>query len=217
MKVNDKSIWNEIYEKEEYTPGWTSPGTDPNLIRIIGDYLKNNNEKNIQLLDIGCGNGRNSMIVESLKNKSISYTGVDFAEKALEYCRQTYRDDKTFCHVDMTAPELPLKGPFHVIMDCGCFHSIPPENRKGYIKNLSALVNDNSLIIIGAWFRADDSTNIENPSYFPYLYLDEWFFNRRDMEDLFDENFEILSETVDEKVYEGLNKGFAYFIMKKKN
>lgn len=216
IKVNDKSIWNEIYEKENFTPGWTSPGTDKNLLGIIKDSLSLREGNSFKILDIGCGNGRNSMVTESLDKFDISYTGADFADKAVEFCKRTHSESKKFIHLDITASNLPLESNYDIIMDCGCFHSIPLEARELYIKNIVKHSGSNTLLVIGAWWRAPEHFETKEPSYFPYLYLDEWFFNKNDISDIFGNEFEVLSELVDDVIYDGLNRGFAYFTLKLK-
>ncbi len=214
-KVNDKSIWNEIYEKEEFKPGWSSPGTDPNLISIIGDCLKQRCIGSYKMLDIGCGNGRNSMIVEEFPSYALEYTGADFADKAVEFCKGKYSGSKKFVHLDITEDNLPLDDHYDIIIDCGCFHSIPPEARAAYLKNVSKRADKSTLYIIGAWYREKEHIETKEPSYFPYLYLDEWFLNSNDIRDIFGKEFNLLFEIIDNQVYNGLNKGFAYFILRK--
>ncbi|MGL1893227.1 MAG: class I SAM-dependent methyltransferase [Spirochaetaceae bacterium] len=210
--VNDKKIWDEIYEKENFTPGWGSPGLDNNIVTYVKAYINEYKLKSLSILDIGCGNGRNSFVKEELEKDGVivDYTGADFSEKALTYCRETYTD-KEFIHLDITDNNLPLKESYDVIIDCGCFHAIPPEVRIKYIDNVKKHCSDSSLLIIGAWYREEKHTEVDKPSYFPYLYLDEWFLNRSDMTQIFNNKFNVISELVDNRIYEGLNKGFAYF------
>ncbi len=216
LEVNHYSIWNEIYEKEKFTPGWVSPGTDYNLKRIISEDLAGISSETVDFLDIGCGNGRNSMIVEETADIDFNYTGVDFAESALGYCRKTYDKAKTFVHMDMTKTDLPLKEAYRIIIDCGCFHSIPLEKRELYLANLIKHSDKDSIIIIGAWYRAKEHVETEKPSYFPYLYLDEWFLNREDMKNILGHAFSVEAEHVDNEIYGGINRGFAYFTLRKK-
>jgi len=215
LQTNDKSIWNEIYEKEKFTPGWVYPGTDRNLLRLIGNYLKKNKNVLPSLLDIGCGNGRNSNIVESLPEHKIKYTGADFAEKVLEYCRSTYTGKKEFVYADMTAPSLPLEKSYQMIIDSGCFHAIEPAKRKSYIDNLYKLSQPDSLIILAFWYRTEKTPDTDTPAYFPYLYLDEWFFNCKDIETIFSDQFTVEDFFVDKDLYPGINNGFAYAVLEK--
>jgi len=214
LGVNNSSIWNEIYEKEEFLPGWASPGVDYNLKRIISSKLKDYNQNFIDLLDIGCGSGRNSMLVEEIKDIRIDYTGVDFANSAIEFCKRTYDNSKIFMYMDMTEKSLPLKEKYKVIIDCGCFHSIPLEKRKLYVDNLKKHSGKDSIIVIGAWYRADTHSETEKPSYFPYLYLDEWFLNKFDMSNILGDAFIVENEYVDTEIYDGINKGFVYFTIR---
>lgn len=215
LEVNDCSIWNEIYEKEDFTPGWVTPGTDYNLKQIINYALVEYDTKvTVELLDIGCGNGRNSMLIEELEDITFNYTGVDFAQSAIDYCKKSYDKSKKFMFMDITKKDLPLKDSYKIIIDCGCFHSIPLEKRANYINTLKAHSSKDSIIIIGAWFREQTHLETVKPSYFPYLYLDEWFLNKDDMQNILGEDFIVESEIVDTNIYSGINKGFAYFTIR---
>ncbi|MBN2617546.1 MAG: class I SAM-dependent methyltransferase, partial [Spirochaetales bacterium] len=101
--VNDKKIWDEIYVKENFNPGWGTPGLDPNIVNWIKDFCENNDVDSLTLLDVGCGNGRNSLVVEELLKDGIKieYTGIDFSSKAIDYCKETYKNKK-FMGIDIT-------------------------------------------------------------------------------------------------------------------
>ena len=216
-ELNDKSIWDEIYRKTDHKPGWDSPGVDYNLLELIQKHRTGSNS--FKILDSGCGNGRNTPIKEELESHSgfeINYTGVDFAESAVNFCRENYKS-KTFYYQDMCADlketELSQSAPFDVIVDCGCFHAIPPELRQDYIKNISSLCAPGALVLIGAWYRAEN-INGEDPQYFPFLYLSEWFFNDEDIRKIWGSKFTLLDSRVDKEIYKGFHEGFAYFALR---
>lgn len=217
-ELNDKSIWDEIYRKTDYKPGWDSPGEDYNLLELIQKHRTKTDS--FKILDSGCGNGRNTPLkekLESLTGKEIGYRGVDFAESAVSFCRKNY-SSKTFFNQDMCAnlqgTELFQSAPFDVVVDCGCFHAIPPEKREDYIQNIADLCAPEALLLIGAWYRIDGIDG-EDPRYFPFLYLSEWFFNEKDIQKIWGSHFTLLDSRVDKEIYKGFHEGFAYFVLKR--
>lgn len=219
--LNDKSLWDEIYRKTDFHPGWDSPGLDPNLLELIKKHADFSDPEGL-MLDVGCGNGRNTPLAEALSRhfgRPIRYRGVDFAESAVEHCRRSYAGKEFFLR-DMCAPleEDGFReevGASRVIVDCGCFHAILPERRQAYKENLAALCAPGGLLVIGAWFRAPHKDG-ENPQYFPFLYLSEWFFNEEDIRGIWGDRFALLESRVDPAIYPGFHDGFAYFALRKR-
>ncbi|MBN2656415.1 MAG: class I SAM-dependent methyltransferase [Spirochaetales bacterium] len=210
--LNDKSIWDEIYRKTGNRPGWDRPGADPNLYELI---IKHGPAPSPRLLDVGCGNGRNVPVAHMA---GALYTGTDFSESAILYCRELY-EGRTFYLQDICQPlrgtELGGEKPFDIVMDCGCFHAIPPRSRKAYIDNIKSLCRSGGVLIVGSWFR-ENEVDREAPQYFPYLYLNEWFFNDRDIREFFGESFDLVETRIDREIYGDVDEAFAYFAMVKK-
>lgn len=218
-ELNDKSIWDEIYRKTGNKPGWDKPGADYNLFELI---VKHSDETMpLNILDVGCGNGRNAPLAEQLEEKIkkvVTYRGTDFSESALAYCKESYphRDFilQDICQLSSDS-ELIQATPYNVIMDCGCFHAIPPEKRGDYAKTVKELIAPEGLYIIGAWYREENKEGTE-PQYYPFLYLSEWFFNESDINRLWQEDFTLINCRVDKDIYPGMFDGFAYFVLKKR-
>ncbi|MCP4137498.1 MAG: class I SAM-dependent methyltransferase [bacterium] len=219
--MDKRPLWSNVYKLEENNPGWSKPGPDKNIGKIIEDILKDYSGNEINILDIGCGNGRNSLIFDSIAKPLVNYTGVDFADAAIEFCQKTYGKNREFIRMDITDSFNDLNNnlnnnqlkQYDIIFDCGCFHCIPPEKRKQYIKNITLLSTTGTIFVIGAWFKKDNDPDIEKPRYCPYFFLDEWFFNRDDIEKLFSPSFRVSHTIVDTTVYPGINDGYIYFIL----
>jgi len=223
-ELNDKSIWDEIYQKTDCKPGWDSPGVDRNLLEMIVKH--HNPEGPLRMLDAGCGNGRNSPLAEALEEHSgqkVHYLGVDFAESAVEFCKSTYPSGEFACQ-DMCADLKDsvftiAKSPitiktYDLIVDCGCFHAIPPEKREDYKKNIAALIGTGGLFIIGAWYRSQEKEK-QDPQYFPFLYLSEWFFNETDIDEFWQDEFSLMDWRIDTSIYNEMFDGFAYFALRR--
>lgn len=216
--MNDSSTWDEIYTKTNYNPAWSKPGLDKNIDQIVQEILSTGSQKEISVLDVGCGNGRNSLVFDHIAKPVVHYTGIDFSGAAIEYCQKTYGKEKVFLKQNISEPIEPsqiqpsLKG-FDLIIDCGCFHSILPEDRETYIENIRKLAKKDATFILGAWFKKETALDITTPRYFPYLYLDEWLFDQTDISKLFAPYFSLKSNTVDKTVYPDINDGFIYCVL----
>jgi len=205
--VNAPEIWDEIYRKTDFAPGWDKPKEDYNLKALIEKH----GGRGKALLDVGCGNGRNRGLAQD-------YTGVDFAPSAVDYSQGMYPQGRFFLQnmvEDLTGSKVLQGGPYPVVIDCGCFHAIPPEKLLVYKENILRLISSEGLLIIGAWYRKPQ-VDKKVPQYHPFLYLSEWFYNEGDIEDFWKPEFELVEHRVDRDIYPGLYEGFGYFVLVKK-
>lgn len=80
-------------------------------------------------LDIGCGTGTNCAY---LLDHNWAVTGVDFVPRALKTAKRK-APGATLLIGDVTRLEdLGVNGPFDLMLDLGCFHSIPDDRRDAY-------------------------------------------------------------------------------------
>jgi len=84
------------------------------------------------VLDIGCGNGRNS---RWFAEQGAVVEGVDSAGPLLDLVRCRMPTGVTLTQADVLRPKLPA-GPFDVVYDSGCFHHIAPHRRATYLERV---------------------------------------------------------------------------------
>lgn len=99
------------------TAGWFRPGT--------------------RALDVGCGEGD---IAAWLGSHGFAALGIDFAVAAIDRARQAHGEALgrlEFQVADVCSTELPQRW-FGAIVDRGCFHGIPPNQRHEYVRNIAA-------------------------------------------------------------------------------
>jgi len=82
-----------------------------------------------RVLDIGCGNGRNS---HWFAEQGAIVEGVDIAAPLLDVVRDRMPTSVTLTQADVLRAPLPA-GPFDVVYDSGCFHHIAPHRRATYL------------------------------------------------------------------------------------
>jgi SAM-dependent methyltransferase len=87
-------------------------------------------------LDLGCGNGRNSI---HLARVGFSVEGVDFSEVAIAWATQQARDAGVAVRLHHASVfDLPLEaGSYDLVYDSGCFHHMPPHRRLPYVERVA--------------------------------------------------------------------------------
>ncbi len=82
-------------------------------------------------LDIGCGNGRNSIYLAS---KHFSVQGIDLSEQAIAWARERAgANQRTIDFVcGSIFDNVPKPHSLDFVYDSGCFHHLPPHHRRNY-------------------------------------------------------------------------------------
>lgn len=115
-------------------PRWDTNITPPELISLIASGLKPG-----RALDLGCGTGTN---VIYLTQHGWQTTGVDFVGKAIETAKHKAKAAGVaadFFQGDVTRLDF-LSPSFDLVLDIGCFHSLPANRRPAYIAGLRRLL-----------------------------------------------------------------------------
>lgn len=92
MNIAQKS-WNSIPKliSKEYLDGFGHPSISSRNL-LIDIIKKINLDKNLNLIDIGCGNG-NLLKYLKLNDLNVNYTGVDFSEPLITAAKQLHPND----------------------------------------------------------------------------------------------------------------------------
>ncbi|MCL4394637.1 MAG: class I SAM-dependent methyltransferase, partial [Chloroflexi bacterium] len=125
-------------------PRWDSGVTPPELVALIeaGGAAG-------RALDLGCGTGTNSIY---LAEHGMEVVGVDFSPTAITTARAKARQRGlaiTFQVADVTRVD--VSGPFDLVLDIGCFHSLDEAGRARYAANLRRLTRPGSTFMLSAF------------------------------------------------------------------
>ncbi|MFQ6067594.1 MAG: class I SAM-dependent methyltransferase [bacterium] len=151
-------------------------------------------------LDVGCGTG--SYIIY-LASKGFEAMGIDISFVCIRKARAKAARRNINCqfHVvdflDTEALSNVLKGPFDLVMDYGCLHSLRTRNRRRYPHSLKSLTHPGSLCLLWAFQR-------HAISYFGPPGIDP-----EEVRGLFSQDFKILEERV------ATRKKMLYFMERK--
>ena len=99
-------------------------------------------------LDIGCGTGTNCRY---LLDHGWQVTGVDFVPRALQQARQK-APGATLLVADVTRLSgTGARGPFNLMLDLGCFHSIPEPRRDSYVREVAGAAAPGATLLLFAF------------------------------------------------------------------
>jgi cyclopropane fatty-acyl-phospholipid synthase-like methyltransferase len=116
----------------------------------VEDYIRTHPAG--RALDLGCGTGTSSI---ALAQAGWTVTGVDFAPRAIRIAKQRAR--KAGVVVDFRAGDVTrlrgLAGPFDLILDIGCFHGLPGNQRRRCLGNLDRLLAPDGTWLLYGFFK----------------------------------------------------------------
>ncbi len=137
-------------------PIWDTGISPPELMEHIQSHPAG------KALDLGCGTGTN---VITLARNGWQATGVDFQPKAIRQAQEKARQAGLTAdfHLDDVTRLKGISGPFDLILDLGCFHSLPHSMRLVYIRNLDRLLAPGGTFLLYAFVSLNQKPGI------PYL------------------------------------------------
>ena len=155
------SIW--YYRR----PPWDTGISPPELIRYLDDHPPG------RALDLGCGTGTN---VITMAERGWQATGVDFARRAINTAKK--KAHQAGVEVDVFVDDITrltrLDGPYDLILDIGCYHSLPQKSRGAAIDNVKRLLASDGTYLMYAFCKGDTSSGT-GLSYWDMEILSEYF------------------------------------------
>ena len=136
--MDQKDVWNNI------ALPWKIFRVKPD--KEVIDFLK---DKKGNILDLGCGSGRNFV-----KKSNLKFYGVDFSRKMLEYAKKHAEDEKIEVELKKSnSSELPFEDNFFdfaiFIRALHCIET--PKGRKKSLKELFRVLKPGSECLISVW------------------------------------------------------------------
>lgn len=122
-------------------PPWDTGISPPELVEFIRSHQPG------RALDIGCGTGTNAI---TLAEHGWEVTAVDFVWKAVRTARA--KAQQAGVKIDFQVRDVTqldeMLGKFDLILDIGCFHSLPESGKQAYVSNLATLLESDSTFLI---------------------------------------------------------------------
>ena len=186
--------WEETYRL-------TDPGDLPWNAGMADSDLRDSLEA-LQLqpgkaYELGCGPGNDAAY---LAEEGWKVTAVDISPSAIKLARETaakagVEGKIQFVTADVLA--LPGKGDAVLVVDRGCFHTLPSETWHDYVKVVSGLLRKGGILALKVFsFKEPDGAR-------PYR------FTEGELENIFERHFELAS--VKETIFQGPREPYALF------
>jgi len=146
-------MWRRLSYALAYRTGrtpWDTGVTPPELIDLIegSDALPAG-----RALDLGCGTGTN---VVYLADHGWDTTGVEADRRAVDAAERrllSVSDGRVFRGDVTRLDALPADGPFDLVLDIGCFHSIAPGRRDAYAHGVATRTATGATLFVFAFAR----------------------------------------------------------------
>lgn len=115
-------------------PAWDGDQPHPDLAKIIEGREPG------RALDLGCGTGTDALY---LGQRGWEVVGVDFVsgaiDRAIDRARESGSSVSFVCGDVTQLHDSRVDGPFDLIIDVGCYHSIPTDLRDAYVSGVAAV------------------------------------------------------------------------------
>jgi SAM-dependent methyltransferase len=149
------NLWRKLFYSIFYlgTPPWDTGITPPEVEKFVHSHPPG------RALDLGCGSGTN---VIYLAQHGWQATGVDFIQKAIRRARN--KADQAGVAANFYADDVTrlseITGQFELVLDIGCFHSLPVPARRVYAANLSRLLVPNGTFLLYGFLNQQNEGNV---------------------------------------------------------
>lgn len=155
----EKRRWAEVYEETPYRElPWFSARPFLWVERAVTDRWI---QRGRRVLDVGCGAGTNSLYLAS---SGYRVSGIDLAPAAI--ASGVRRAERRHLKVDFRTGDalaIPFpKGSFAGAIDIGCFHTLPPSERKRYAGELARVVRPRGRFAL-AWVAREHTASLGPP------------------------------------------------------
>lgn len=133
-------------------PVWDTGVSPQELLSFIATHTSG------RALDLGCGTGTN---VITLAKSGWQVTGVDFARRAIRIAKRKVQQNgvDVDLHLDDVTSLHSISGTFNLILDMGCFHSLPSNDRSKYIANIDRFLSTNGTYLLYVFFKNRDEND----------------------------------------------------------
>ena len=190
-----KVFFKNAYKTGEH--GWPTTEPTKDIVAYIKIAKKSIADKNnATALDVGCGEGRHSIV---LARDGFKVNAIDLEPLAIKFAKKYATKSKVLNKIKFsTGNALNLHFPnryFDIVVDCGCFHHILKKDWGRYFKNILTVLKDDGYFITTIFSTEFKHTDDEKPRKNKWLthrgHYDR-FFTKNDINATFGEYFHIL-------------------------
>jgi tellurite methyltransferase len=134
MKIKNKNYWNDFYKNFLINK-------ESSFARFV--YKKIKNKKANKLLDVGCGNGRDTLF---FFKKGLDIRGIDISKTAIRNNKKIIK--KIFYLKDICSRSFFLKEKFSIIYARFFLHAIDREKENFFLKNIKKISHKKAIVFL---------------------------------------------------------------------
>jgi SAM-dependent methyltransferase len=158
---NQRSVWDKEYKNPKLMTGSDKPQAD--VLRFLKFIKKEKKVKleNLNILDLGCGTGRNSNYLAELGNNVI---GVEISRTAVEIAKKSARENGVSfdCRLgDIGEPYEVGDNWVDLILDVTSSNSLDEKGREIYLEEMNRVLKKDGFIFVRALCK-DGNKNVKN-------------------------------------------------------
>jgi SAM-dependent methyltransferase len=124
---------------------WDSGVPPPELVEVVEGP---NALPPGRAIDVGCGTGTNC---KYMLEHGWDVTGVDFVPRAIGVARRRAPGAKVLVGDVTKLGEIGVDGPFDLLLDIGCFHSLPETRRDAYVSEAARVARSGATLLLFAF------------------------------------------------------------------
>ena len=135
LQKRDGDWWDKFYSDRNKPVPFFVDVPDENLAA----YLEKGLIEKSKVIDIGCGNGRNSIY---LAKQGFEVCGIDFSSASIEWAEQKAKEEAVNVKfINESFFDLEARhNSYDFVYDSGCLHHIKPHRRSQYIKKIADIL-----------------------------------------------------------------------------
>ena len=176
--------WEQLYQEQDVeSMPWFNANLDPDIEKSLTKL----NFTTGNVLDIGTGPGTQAMI---LAERGFQVTATDLSETAIQKAAAKAQEKGLNIHWQQDdILNSKIQGKFDLIIDRGCFHVFPPENRQDYVNVVDSLLKSQGYLLLKCF------SHLETREGGPHRFTPE------QIKEIFNPKLQVMS--LEETVYHG--------------
>ena len=139
-----RRYWERRWRQPDYAPAWRGRDVSREIVAAVNDGWF---ARGSRALDIGCGEGE---VVSWLAEQGFPVVGIDISAAAVARARKRYGETPgrlEFRQLDVCARD-PTGGPFSVLVDRGCFHTIADRDVAEYARRVGTASRSGARLLL---------------------------------------------------------------------
>lgn len=198
--MRERKSKKDIEKKTRTSDKKTSPchfhfGETPSAVKNFLELVKKHKRRGA-VLDLGCDDGMNAIF---FARHGYEGHGIDSHAETIKRAKacasKTGVSESTHFRIgDVFNLPYPERF-FDVVIDFGCFHHIPKTKWTDYLQSILRVMKPDALLMLTVYTLRDKHVPNRTRQYVTHQGHYDYFFSKKDIKEIFEKHFDILSLT----------------------